>query len=361
MNSLDVYSLPANLSSEHPTLKIIRDRHLSNSKPNHRNDNFKLGLVVEGGGMRGSVSGAMIMELHALGLKNVFDAVYGSSAGAMNATYFLTDQEKGLDIYFEDIANKTFIDFRRMLSPDPVINLEYLIHCVIGQVKPLDYQKLLNSEIPLKIIASCIHSLKPVILSDFKSANDLIMAMKASCTVPEFAGSPQEISGYKLVDAAVFEPIPYKSAIQDGCTHVLALCSRPRQRGARGRAKKALKQILVKAIKNFLLNPPYMKEAWKMEIERVVKDGGLNQDDLMVLTLIQGLKGLEPEPVGGHVYPIYPSTKFTITPTCLDVKLLRNGAEEGKKAVRAFYYTCMNYMRSPSSQTMDNHINMTKA
>lgn len=48
--------------------------------------------------------------------RECFDAVYGSSAGAMNATYFLSGQREGVSIYYEDIANKTFIDLGRLLD-----------------------------------------------------------------------------------------------------------------------------------------------------------------------------------------------------------------------------------------------------
>jgi len=42
--------------------------------------------------------------------------VYGASAGAINATYFLTGQREGVDIYPEDIANKTFCDVGRLVG-----------------------------------------------------------------------------------------------------------------------------------------------------------------------------------------------------------------------------------------------------
>lgn len=41
------------------------------------------------------------------------------------------------------------------------------------------------------------------------------------------AGGPVEHRGLRLVDAAVFEPVPFRAAIADGCTHVFALCTRP--------------------------------------------------------------------------------------------------------------------------------------
>ena len=48
--------------------------------------------------------------------RECFDAVYGSSAGAINATYFLSGQREGVRIYYEDIANKQFVDLSRLLD-----------------------------------------------------------------------------------------------------------------------------------------------------------------------------------------------------------------------------------------------------
>ena len=36
-----------------------------------------------------------------------------------------------------------------------------------------------------------------------------------------------QVRGHRLVDAAVFEPVPFRSAVRDGCTHVLVLSTRP--------------------------------------------------------------------------------------------------------------------------------------
>lgn len=45
---------------EHPALQLMRARALAGSRPGQRSDAFKLGLVVEGGGMRGCVSGGAL-------------------------------------------------------------------------------------------------------------------------------------------------------------------------------------------------------------------------------------------------------------------------------------------------------------
>ncbi len=33
--------------------------------------------------------------------------------------------------------------------------------------------------------------------------------------------------GQRLVDAAVFEAVPFRVAVADGCTHIITLCTRP--------------------------------------------------------------------------------------------------------------------------------------
>ena len=55
-------------------------------------DGRKVGLIVEGGAMRGVISCAALMALEDLRLTDVFDEVYGASAGAVNAAYFLARQ-----------------------------------------------------------------------------------------------------------------------------------------------------------------------------------------------------------------------------------------------------------------------------
>jgi predicted acylesterase/phospholipase RssA len=61
----------------HPVAAALRERP----------EGARLALVIEGGGMRGAVSGGMALGLHELGLAAAFDAAYGSSAGALSAMW----------------------------------------------------------------------------------------------------------------------------------------------------------------------------------------------------------------------------------------------------------------------------------
>src|SRR5262245_41451751 len=94
-------------------IQLLRARVARGSCAPHE-DGVTIALAVEGGAMRGVVSAGMVWALEDLGLTGAFDAIYGSSAGSINAAYFLGGQAGlGTRIYYEDINNARFIDLRR--------------------------------------------------------------------------------------------------------------------------------------------------------------------------------------------------------------------------------------------------------
>lgn len=105
----------------------------------------------------------------------------------------------------------------------------------------------------VQVIASSLTSLRSEILSDFTSREDLVECLKASANVPQIVGGPRNHRGHRLVDAAVFEPLPIKAALRDGCTHILALCSRPHK--LEPAWSKYISTVLTNGIKYWLLNP----------------------------------------------------------------------------------------------------------
>ncbi len=77
------------------------------------------------------------------------------------------------------------------------------------------------------------------------------------------AGPPRRCRGHNLVDAAIFEPVPLRTALRDGCTHVLVLCTRPATLHTTWR--RAVRGTVVRVVKQTVLNAPYMQAAWSSE------------------------------------------------------------------------------------------------
>lgn len=301
-------------------------------------DGAKLGLVVEGGGMRGCVSAGALLALRALGLVGAFDAVYGASAGAINAAYWLADQPEGVNIYYDHIAHRDFLSLRRLLRTTdarsaPVLNLGFLLDHVMESVLPLDWDRAMANHPPLKVVASDLEALEPVLLDSFRDKDDLKACLRASATVPEIAGEPTLCRGRRMVDAAVFEAVPFRTAIADGCTHVLVLSSRPRP-SPRGSTRASIDEALENVVKRALLSPDYMVPAWRAEAEALLLDG-LSQDHQLLEAIDERIADPSSRPwfAGAHVYPIYPGPAAAFAPICRDTATLAAGEEAGRQAV----------------------------
>jgi predicted patatin/cPLA2 family phospholipase len=63
------------------------------------------------------------------------------------------------------------------------------------------------------------------LLQDFDDIPDMLLALRASSSIPIVAGPPIEYKGKLMTDGGVIEAVPYKAALQNGATHVLALRS----------------------------------------------------------------------------------------------------------------------------------------
>jgi len=234
--------------------------------------------------MRGVVSAGALGALLDLDVDaEMFDAAYGSSAGAMNLTYYLAKQSEGVRAYEEDLCDGKFLDMKRHVrrrmvaikdahvdlarrsvaratgrardaeratmadvsaladgaldfmddgvgNHTPAMNVHYLLEDVMGgrTGRPLNWRAVIDSATPLKIVATSLDNLSTVILEDFKDEADLKMCLLASARVPALAGvAPVFHRGHRLVDAAVLESVPVNAAARDGCTHMLVLLTSP--------------------------------------------------------------------------------------------------------------------------------------
>lgn len=209
-----------------PVIELLVARAARGSRPPH-DDGARIALAVEGGAMRGVISAGMVSALESFGLTDAFDAVYGSSAGAINAAYFLAGQATlGTRIYYEDINNTAFIDFTRAMRGKPIVDLGYLLDDVAVHRKPLDGARVIASASPLAVMATDVDTQQPMALRNFASTRDLSAALRAGATMPVVAGPPQQVGGRRYLDASLSEPIPVPVAEADGCTHILVLLTR---------------------------------------------------------------------------------------------------------------------------------------
>jgi predicted patatin/cPLA2 family phospholipase len=207
-------------------LALLRERARTGSVPGRRADGHVVCLAVEGGGMRGAVTAGMCLALEEAGMLPSFDRIYGCSSGALAACFAAAGQAAQWATSFEHAASREFIDPRRVLRRQPVLDLDHLFERVIARHLPLSAAGLAHGP-DLRVVAVAERDATLRVLTGFADPADALAAVRASCTIPLLAGAPARYRGEVLVDGGLLEPIPYRSARREGATHVLVLRSRP--------------------------------------------------------------------------------------------------------------------------------------
>lgn len=202
-------------------IDAIRQRAMGADLLNGR----KIGLVLEGGGMRGSTPAGGALALGHLGLADTFDDVYATSAAVMNASYFLTAQEDmGISVYFDDLTDRRFYKMSRLWK---VLDIDYVINEVVLKRKPLNIRRLLDMKTRLHVSVMDRSNGEGFLVNLKQSEEDAVKVLHAALAIPVFYNRSVEINGRDCVDGGLVIPFPLRQAIADGCTDILVLLSHP--------------------------------------------------------------------------------------------------------------------------------------
>jgi predicted patatin/cPLA2 family phospholipase len=213
--------------SQHPVARVLRERADAGSQPGARDDGHRVALVLEGGGMRGVVSAGMVAALERLGMRDAFDLIVGSSAGAINGMALLSGVARhAADAYCGPLASRSFVNPMRVLRGKPVIDVNDVLAIVTAE-DLAGQERVISGEIALHCIATDVESAVAVDLHGMRTQEEVWTAILASSRMPWAGGPPVEIAGRRYLDGGLVAPVPVDDAIAAGATHVLALQTRP--------------------------------------------------------------------------------------------------------------------------------------
>ena len=284
----------------------------------------RIALVIEGGGMRGAVSGGMAVGLDELGLTRRFSAAFGSSAGSLNAMWLIAGRiETGAATWIDPELNRTLIDRRRVIRGGPLVDMRRLVEEVYESVSPGLFAAVLASPAELHPLATdadrgiCV-DLHP----EIRDQRTLRLSLRASAALPFAAGGAVALGGRRYLDAGLSAAIPFRAALSAGATHVLVLRSRRAGdvvRPPHGLQRRLLAPLLGRIsplVTSLVLSRPEREAIDEADLER-----------------------LEADPAGGaHILSVRPGPDSAV-PSRLesDTGIVRAGFEAGREAIRATF------------------------
>ncbi|MBD8506766.1 patatin-like phospholipase family protein [Hoyosella sp. G463] len=251
-------------------LDILRHRRAFASTARDRADDHKVALVIEGGGARGSYSGGMVATLEKLGYSTAFDAVFGTSAGALNAAWFLAGTaNEHLWTWWEPRVVHRILEPRRLLTGGRAFDIEHLVETIYTTIAPMDFAAIGAHHTTLHPVATELATGAATDLHRHtRTPAGIRAALRASCALPLVAGPPVHLGGQRYLDGGLAESVPLGSALAWGATHVLVLRTRSAAHALAGNSGlSALMEVL--AVHGYLARQSRAAvQAWTGRAER---------------------------------------------------------------------------------------------
>lgn len=187
--------------------------------------NQKIGLVLEGGGMRG---------LYTVGVLDLFneynympDYAIGVSAGACNGTSYISKQKgRGYRVIIDHIGSKKYVSVSNFLKTKSLFGMDYIFDEIPNKLDPFDFDTFLSNKTEFVVGVTDVLTGKPVFYDKDQMQKDTT-ALRASSSIPIF--SPiVKYRGGKYLDGGTSNPIPLEKALDDGCDKLIIVLTQHR-------------------------------------------------------------------------------------------------------------------------------------
>ena len=198
------------------------------------------GLVLEGGAMRCIFTAGVLDAIQETGLDH-FDYIIGVSAGTGCAMSYIADQKgRSYKIFLNYLSTNQFIDFRRFLKGNHIMDLGYAIREINEQLLPINFEKFQSSKTKFYTVLTDAHTGEAFYVNP--EMDELMDSLVATCNLPYLTRCPAEFRGRKYVDGGVATPIPLQKALELGANKLVVVSTRPR--GFRKKKSNFLRKLM---------------------------------------------------------------------------------------------------------------------
>lgn len=188
----------------------------------------KIGLVVEGGGMK-CAYGAGIMDAF-LDEGITFDYCIGVSGGSGNVASYLAGQRgRNLRFFTDHIHSPDYFGLKSLLKTGDLFGLEYIYGNLTRRdgEDPLDFPALMKNPAEYEVVVTNALTGKPEYYGREMMQQDDYRLIMASSAIP-VACHPVELNGTPYFDGGLTDAIPVRRAMERGCEKLVVLLTKNR-------------------------------------------------------------------------------------------------------------------------------------
>ena len=182
-----------------------------------------IGLVLEGGGMRGIYTSGVLDFLMEKDIYTPY--VIGVSAGACNASSYVSKQKyRSRDVNLKYINDPRYIGIKNLILEKSIFSIKFLYDEVPNKLEPFDYEEFKKSNQTFMIVATNCKTGEPEYFEK-NQCKDILKVIRASSSLP-LVTPIVNLDGEPYLDGGISDSIPIKKAMEDGYTKNIVVLTR---------------------------------------------------------------------------------------------------------------------------------------
>ncbi|MFC5468297.1 patatin family protein [Cohnella suwonensis] len=183
-----------------------------------------IGLVLEGGGMRGVYTAGVLEFFMEQGI--YFPYTVGVSAGAcMAASYLSRQRGRNKIVNTEWVSDPRYLSWRNFWTKGQLFGMDFIFDEIPNSLVPFDYKTFGEVEEEFAVGTTDIETGETVYYRKSKPGLDLLKVLRASSSLP-FIAPIVEYDGRRLLDGGISDPIPLRQAERDGFARNVVVLTR---------------------------------------------------------------------------------------------------------------------------------------
>lgn len=186
-----------------------------------------LGLVLEGGGMRGLFTAGVLDELMEQGLDYSFQGAVGVSAGACFGVNMKSGQQgRALRYNIKMCGNPNYISVRSLLTTGNLINADFCYHVVPTQIDVFDGEAFARHPMKFHLVCTDCLTGQPIYHEIDHVDYDVLEWIRASASLP-MVSRPVALDGHTMLDGGISDSIPLRYFQQQGYDRNIVILTQP--------------------------------------------------------------------------------------------------------------------------------------
>lgn len=188
---------------------------------------MKVGLILEGGAMRGLYTAGVLDTFMNNGV--LIDTIIGVSAGALFGMNYKSHQIGRVLRYNKKYcSNKEFMGYYSLLKTGNIMNKDFCFNKLVHELDPVDFETYKKSNVEFyAVVTNMVTG-----LAEYKKLDDLknvdeMEYLRASGSMP-FVSKPVLINENKYLDGAIADSIPIEKALDMDFDKIIVVLTRPK-------------------------------------------------------------------------------------------------------------------------------------